>query len=41
MGHQVSTTHACLMLAVDIARMAFLPLVYQGCFELHSLMWNP
>ena len=32
---------ASLFLVIDIARMTFLPLVYQGSFELHSLMWNP
>ena len=36
-----STLHGILFVVIDLSRLIFLPLVYQGCFELHTLMWNP
>ena len=41
MSNAISNLHGILFLVVDMSRLIFLPLVYQGCFELHSLMWNP
>ena len=41
LGKDVSNLHGVLFLVIDVARMVFLPLVYQGSFELHTLMWNP
>lgn len=33
--------HAVYFLIIDLLRMLFLPLVYQGCFELNIMMFNP
>ena len=33
--------HAVFFLIIDMLRMMFLPLVYQGCFELNVMMFNP
>ena len=33
--------HAVFFLIIDLLRMLFLPLVYQGCFELNIMMFNP
>jgi len=38
---RVTNMHAILQLVVDTCRLIFLPLVYQGCFELHTMMANP
>lgn len=37
----ITNLHGVMFLLIDMLRLIFLPLVYQGCFELHSLMWNP
>ena len=33
--------HSVFFLVIDLLRMLFLPLVYQGCFELNVMMFNP